>query len=81
MTQKVKDLLHSIVITISAIIAVIATVVGAVYLAITSSGTAASIFASVVWCLIFAGASALFIWGAYTCWKEWKYWYIDKKEE
>lgn len=72
MTQKIKDLLHAIVITIFAIICAVCLIGGGIYLFATTSGTTISIFTSIIWMLIWAGGATLFSWGAYTCWKEYR---------
>lgn len=81
MTQKVKGLLHAIVVTIFAVICAVCLIGGGVYLFATTSGTSISIFASIIWMLIWAGAAVLFGWGAYICWKEWVYWHKKNKEK
>lgn len=80
MTQKIKDLLHAIMITIFAIICLTCCIGGTVYLIATSSGTIASVLASAFWSLIWLLGSALFTWGAVTGWKEWIHWYKNKEE-
>ena len=77
MTQKTKELLHAIVITITAIICLLMLIPGTIYL--IGMNTAAPIL-TVCWGLISLLGSVLFGWGAYTCWKEFKYWHIDKEK-
>ena len=80
MTQKIKDLLHAIVITIFAILCGACLIGGGIYLFATTSGAAISIFASIMWMVTWAIGAVLFGWGAYTCWKEWVYWHKKKEE-
>ena len=81
MSQKTKDLLHAIFITLFEVICVFCFIVGTIYLICTCSGTVISILASILWSVMWALGSCLFGWGTYICWKDWKYWYKDKKED
>ena len=81
MTQKTKDLLHAIIITIFEIICIVCFGGGLAYLIATSSGTLASISATVAWGVIFLLGATVFGWGTYVCWDEWFYHYKKKKEE
>lgn len=81
MTQKFKDLLHAIVITLFALLCLTCFVGGTIYLIATCSGSVASIFGSILWSLMWAGGSALFGWASVSIWKEWFYWYKNKNKE
>lgn len=78
MTQKTKDLLHAIAVTIAAVICVAGLIPGTIYLAIMNK---AFVMGTVIWALIWGLGSFIFGWGALDCWREFKYWHLDKKEK
>ena len=69
MTEKTKDFLHAITITIAAIICIAMAIPGTIYVAIINT---AMPFLTFIWGLITVLGAALFSWGAYTCWKEYR---------
>lgn len=69
MTEKTKDFLHAVVITIAAVLCVAMLIPGTIYIATINA--AAPIF-TVIWGLITLLGSAVFCWGAYVCWDEYK---------
>lgn len=75
MTEKTKDLIRSIVVTLAAIVCVIMLIPGTIYIGIMNS---AAPMLTVVWGLICLFGSIVFGWGAYTCWKEYKIHYKNK---
>lgn len=68
MTQKIKDLLHAISITIAFIICFLGLVPGTIYIATMNSVS----ILTIIWGLIWALGTAIFGYGAYICWKEYK---------
>lgn len=69
MTEKTKDLLHAIIITIAAIICIAMAIPGTIYVAIINTAMPLLTF---IWGLITVLGAALFSWASYICWKEYR---------
>ena len=74
MTEKTKDFLHAIVITIAFIICLGMAIPGTIYMAIINK----YILGTVMWALITIGGSCIFGYGTYVCWDEYKKRYKNK---
>lgn len=75
MTEKTKDFLHATAVTVAAIICIAMAIPGTIYVATIN---AAMPFLTFIWGLITVLGAALFSWGAYTCWKEYRYHHKNK---
>lgn len=75
MSEKTKDLIHAIAITIAFVICVAMATAGTVYLALMNK----FVLGTVIWALITISGSLVFGYGTVICWKEWKLHYKNKE--